>query len=165
MLKIVIAAAGKLGVGITQLMLKKGIDVRLIEKNTEKCADLATRLSMRIINGDCTDLPTLKGSGLQGADVFIAVTGRDEDNLISCQLARSRFGAKKTISRANNPNNKRIMTQLGVDYVVCSSEEIAKQIELEADSDSLVLMASLNNGKNGIYELHLPQFSKCAVKL
>lgn len=164
MLKIVIAGAGKLGVDITEIMLKKGHDVRLIEKNNEKCVNLATRLSMRITNGNCTDLPTLKGAGTQGADVFIAVTGRDEDNLIACQLARSKFGARKTISRSNNPNNKRIMQHLGVDYVICSSEEVAKQIELEADSDSLILMASLSNGKNGIYELKLPPFSRCIGK-
>lgn len=164
MLKIVIAGAGKLGVGITELMLKNGHEVRLIETNLEKCSVLATRLSMRIINGNCTDLSTLKGAGTQGADVFIAVTGRDEDNLIACQLARSHFGAKKTISRANNPNNKRIMKHLGVDYVICSSEEIAKLIELEADSDSMILMASLNSGKNGIYEFQLPIFSKCVGK-
>ncbi len=151
-MRIVIAGGGDLGYYLAKTMLDRDHDVSLIEISMERAADISTRLDHPVIFGNATEVKCLRHSHAQDADVFIAVTGRDEDNLIACQLAKRTFNVKKTIARSNNPGNVEVLKRLGVDYVLCDSEIITKVIEQEADSAGAYLVATLNHGDAGIYE-------------
>ncbi len=151
-MKIVIAGGGDLGYYLAKTMLSKGHEVHIIELSMERATDISTRLDEPVIYGNATEIHCLKHANTEGADVFIAVTGRDEDNLIACQLAKRSFNAQKTIARSNNPSNVEVLKRLGIDYVLCDSEIITRVIEQEADSAGAYLVATLNNGDAGIYE-------------
>ena len=162
-MKIVIAGAGQLGFSLAKLMRKKHHTVHIIEKDIAKCRHISNELGTHTEHGDCTDINVLTRVG-RGCDVFIAVTGRDEDNIVCAQLAKLMIRAGKTIARANNPANEEIMKKLGIDYVICTSEEIARLIDQEASVEHMHLIAPLSNSNAGIYTFVMRENSKFVGK-
>ncbi len=150
---IVIAGGGKLGFYLAKTLLPYKHKVIAVEPQKELCEKIANDLNIPVINGDATTLDDLSTAGVQTADVFIAVTGRDEDNLIACQLAKRNFGVKKTITRVNNPKNISVFEKLGVDIVVSSTSIIADLIEQEVDYHGLKTLIKLKNGKIVLNEI------------
>lgn len=161
-MRIVIAGAGSLGYYLAKTMRARGHDVRLIEIGGDRSREMSTLLDLPIICGDATEPRILEIAACAKADVYIAVTGRDEDNLISCQLAKDNFGVKKTIARANNPSNATVLERLGVDFVLCDSELLSRVIEQEADTAAAYLVASISGGNAAIYEFSIsPESAMC----
>ena len=156
---IVIVGGGKLGFDLAQTMMERKYDVRLIEKNKEKCMELANRLDAEVICGDGTEIEILEEAGTKNCDSFIAVTGSDQDNLVATQLAKREFDAKKVIIRANNPANMETLRTLGTDIVVSSTEIITRLIEQEVDVAEMHMLATLNKGRASICTMVLPEKS------
>ena len=94
-MKIVIMGGGKLGAHLAENMLESKHTVRLIERDKDRCQRLANELDAVIICGDGTELESLTDAETEDADCFIAVTGRDQDNLVACQLAKRQFQVKR----------------------------------------------------------------------
>ena len=156
-MRIVIIGGGKVGMQLSAMMLERKYDVRLIEKNKQKCTYLANELDAEILCGDGTELEVLKNAGAKDADCVIAVTGSDQDNLVTCQLAKREFGARKVIARANNPRNMEVLRTLGADIAVSSTDIISRLIEQEVDVAEMHLLATLNKGRAGISAITLPE--------
>ena len=97
----------------------------------------------------------LEQAGVADADSVIAVTGRDEDNLVACQLAKRLYQVKKTIAKVNNPKNVDALKKLGVDIVVSSTDNITGQLEREIDSGKIKELLPLGAGKAGVFEIVL----------
>lgn len=154
-MRMVIAGGGKVGRNLAAAMLEKRHDVSLIENSREKCKELANDLDAVIIYGDCTTVSVLENAGVKDADCFMAVTGVDQDNIVSSQLATNHFGTKKVIARANDPRNLQTFRLLGIDYVVSSTEIITRLIEQDADLSSMHILASLSSGKGSICTMTL----------
>ncbi|NLD47490.1 MAG: TrkA family potassium uptake protein, partial [Clostridiaceae bacterium] len=149
---IVIAGGGKIGYYLTKTLLPYKHKIAVIEPQEELCRKLANELRIPIINGDGTNIDTLSEVELEKADTFIAVTGKDEDNLIACQLAKRNFGVKRTISRVNNPKNIEVFQKFGVDIVLSSTSIIADLIEQEIDYSGIKTLMRLKSGKLVISE-------------
>ncbi len=152
-MNIVIAGGGKLGYYLAKTLLPYKHKVVAVEPQKELCEKIANDLNIPVIKGDATTLDDLSTAGVQTADVFIAVTGRDEDNLIACQLAKRNFGVQKTITRVNNPKNISVFEKLGVDIVVSSTSIIADLIEQEVDYHGLKTLIKLKNGRIVLNEI------------
>ncbi len=163
-MKIIIAGGGDLGYYLAKTMLGRGHDVSLIELSMERASSISTQLDHPVILGDATEPESLQHAHAENADVFISVTGRDEDNLIACQLAKRTFGVAKTIARTSNPNNVEVLKRLGIDYVLCDSEIITRVIEQEADSAGSYLVATISGGDAGIYEYVISEKSPICGK-
>jgi len=153
---IVIAGGGKVGYYLAKTLLPNKHEVMIIEPQMELCKKAANELGVPVINGDSTRLDDLSKSGVKSADIFIAVTGRDEDNLIACQLAKRNFGVKKTITRVNNPKNISVFEKLGVDIVVSSTSIIADLIEQEVDYHGIKTLMKLKDNKIVLSEVAIP---------
>lgn len=158
-MKIVIVGGGKLGYYLTRNMLDREYAVHLIEKDKAKCLRIANELDAEVICGDGTELEVLEKAGVDTADCFIAVTGSDQDNLVSSQLAKKKFMVKKVIVRANNPRNLEALRTLGADIAVSSTDIITRMIEQEVASAGAHLLASLNKGRAAISAITLPEGS------
>lgn len=158
-MRIVIVGGGKLGYYLARNMIDRNYDVKLIEKNRAKCIKIANELDAEVIFGDGTEIETLANAGTGRADCFIAVTGRDQDNLVASQLAKKKFLVKQVIARANNPRNLEALRKLGVDNAVSSTEIITKMIEQEIETVGLHLLASLNRGKASICTITIKKHS------
>lgn len=159
-MKVVIVGGGKLGYYIAEAMLDKDYEVDLIEKDRNRCAELAQLLDAEVICGDGTEIEVLADAMNGRVECFIAVTDRDQDNLVASQLAQKKFQVKKVIARANSPKNIEAFHKLGITNAVSSTDVITRLIEQEVDSAGGRLIASLNKGKAAICELQVLKDSK-----
>jgi trk system potassium uptake protein TrkA len=131
---LIIIGGGKVGYYLARALSELKHKVTVIESNRELCMNIAnatSNLDVNIINGDGTSINYLVDAEIESADALIAVTGRDQDNLVACQIAKRKFNVKKTIARVNNPRNIKIFEKLGVNTAVSSTASIVDIIERE----------------------------------
>ena len=125
-MKVIIIGGGKLGFYLAKTLQEQKHDVVVVETDRRTCTEVLQGLQIPVICGDGTTSEALRAAGAETADVIVAVTGKDEHNLVACQLAKMMFPVKKTIAKVNNPKNAPIMRQLGIDVVISSTDAIAR---------------------------------------
>ena len=154
---IVINGGGKVGAYLGRTLGEKGHHVALIEERPEILDKMAEELpsTILLIEGDGCSLKHQEEAGTGRADVFVAVTGEDEDNLVSCQLAKARFGVKRTIARVNNPKNERIFRELGIEGI-SSTSVISQLIEEEMTAGDILTLHVLEKGRLALVEVLMP---------
>lgn len=156
-MNIIVIGGGKVGYYLTKTLIEHGHHPTLIENSKTTCGFLANDLDVPIICGDGTSIDVLEGSNIVDCDALISVTGKDENNLISCQLAKKLFNVPKTIAKVNNPKNAEVMRQLGIDIAISSTDNIARLLEHEIDAASMRQIVSINHGEASICEVALPE--------
>ena len=160
----IIVGGGKIGFYLSRTLLDNGHEVLLIEKDADRSRRLEEVLGDVVLHGDGTDIRILERSGIARADVIVAVTGHDEDNLVVCQIAKRKFGIRRVVARVNNPLNEDTFRMLGIDATVSSTRIIYNLLEEEVGSDSLVCLAALKHGRLEIVEVGLANDSPAAGK-
>lgn len=150
---------GKVGWNLARIMLERRHEVHLIERDKQRCEKLADDLDAVVFRGDGSNVNVLEAAETKDTDVFMAVAGQDQDNLVAAQLAQNYFHAKKVIVRANDPRNIETFRVLGIQNTVSSTDIISKLIEQEANLEHMHLIATLNKGKAGICSILLPENS------
>ena len=109
----------------------------------------AERFGAVVMNGDGAEAATLAAAGAARADVVIAVTGDDEDNLVICQMAKQRFHVNRTIARVNNPKNEELFRRLGIDVTVNHTNVILSLIEQQIPDRHFVHLLALRHADAG----------------
>jgi len=155
-MRVVIMGGGKVGSFLAETLEAKGHQVTVIERNRELCERIASRTSATVIEGDGCDLRFQEEAEVGSADVFAAVTGDDDDNLVACQLARTHFQVPRAVARVNNPKNERIFNRLGID-AISSTSVIAQLIEERTTVGDIITLHTLKKGKLAVVELDLPE--------
>jgi trk system potassium uptake protein TrkA len=145
-MKAVIVGGGKVGYYLFKTLKQKGYEAVIIERERDLCLRIAEELEGEIICGDGSEIEVLKDAGIDEAEIVAAVTGKDEENLVICQMVKLNFNVGKTIARINNPKNRPIFKELGVDKTVCSTEVIASLIEGEFDCEEVKIVQTLERG-------------------
>jgi trk system potassium uptake protein TrkA len=140
---IIVVGGGKVGFYLTKTLLAEGYEVLLIERNAEKVERFQEQFGAVVMAGDGAEAQTLKSAGAARADVVIAVTGEDEDNLVICQIAKQKFHVAKTIARVNNPKNEFLFSMLGIDVTVSQTNHILHLIEQSIPGNAFVHLHSL----------------------
>lgn len=153
---IIVVGGGKVGYYLSKTLIEHGHMPKLIEEDKETSAFLANDLDVPIICGDGTSIDSLESADAAHCDALISVTGRDEINLIACQLAKKLFGVKKTIAKVNNPKNASALRSLGVDIIISSTDSIARLLEHEVDTSNIKQLVMINHGEAAICETQLP---------
>jgi len=126
--KVMIVGGGMVGFYLANRLEKMGLDVKLIEQNAERCAEIADKLSdTMILNGDGSDLALLQEEGAGKMDVVFAVTGLDDKNLL-CSLLVKQLGARKILSRVNRSVYIRLFEMVGVDRAVSPGQVTADAV-------------------------------------
>lgn len=163
-MKVVVVGGGKVGYYLTKTLLEHGHTPHLIEINRKTCSNIANELDIPVINGDGSTIDMLEAAQTGKAEALIAVTGRDQDNLVACQLAKQVFKVNRTVARVNNPKNVAVMRQMGVDIPISSTDNIARLLEREVDTAAIRQIMSLNRGEASLSELQIPNNCSCAGK-
>ena len=153
---IIVAGGGKVGFYLARELIAQGHEVFVIEKERARVEEIASELGNVVQKGNADEASVLADAGGNRADVVVAVTGDDEDNLVICQVAKRRFNVARTVARINNPANEYIFRLLGIDATVSSTEVILSIIEQEIPSESLVPLLRLRNTDVEIVEATLP---------
>lgn len=113
-----IVGGKQIGIGVALALEEQGVNVKLIERDTQRCEKIASIVSKTVVvHGDGTDQTTLEEENIEGIDVFLALTNHDEDNIIASLLAR-RLGAKKVVALINRLNYLPMVQRLGVNTSV-----------------------------------------------
>lgn len=154
---IVIVGGGKVGEYLATVLLKSGNEVAMIEEDLETADRLSVLFQGRymVINGDGCDSKFQEDAGIRKADIFVAVTGQDDANLVSCEIAQRVFRVPRCVARVNSPRNARIFHEVGIECV-SATELIASLIEEEALSGSMSVVTSLAQGNISLVELTVP---------
>ena len=126
--QITVLGGSRIATYLTWAVEKVGMKVRIVEQDPAKCQALADKLpGAMVIRGDGTDSEVIEGEGLLDTDAFIALTNRDEENLLMAMTAQKR-GLKKVIAKMNRPNYIDMMRQFGVDSIISPKDITANQI-------------------------------------
>ena len=155
---IVISGGGKIGSYLAGVLLSSGNEVAVIEEDLATADRLSVQLEGRylVIHGDGCDSRYQEDAGIRQADVFVATTGQDDDNLVSCEIAQRVFNVPRCIARVNNPKNLRIFREVGIECV-SSTTLIANLIEEEAMLGSVSIVSSLTHGNVALAEVVVPR--------
>lgn len=155
--KVIIVGGGRVGYYLIRALSERKRDIVLIENNRDVCKEVADTLDVPVIWGDGSTASVLGRAGIREAEAFIAVTGRDEVNLIACEIAKTVYQAPKTIAKVNNPKNVENMKRLGVDIVISATDSIIKLFEQEVDHRAIRELIPLDGGNAAVYRVELPE--------
>ena len=131
-MKIVIAGAGAVGTHLAKMLSEESENVVLLDESEEKLGKMEALLDLQAVVGDPTKISALENAGVDGADLFVAVTPDESRNVTACILAHY-LGAKKTIARIDNyeylkPKHKAHFQALGVDTLIYPEQLAAEEI-------------------------------------
>jgi trk system potassium uptake protein TrkA len=161
---IIVVGGGRLGYYLTKALLNEGHEVLIIEKDASICQAITSEMGSVCLHGDGCEAAILDEAGTSRADMLIAVTGDDEDNLVACQVAKHKFSVPRTIARIRNPKNEAIFKKLGIDVTVSTTNIILERIEREVPSHPLMHLLDIQEKGLEIVEIKIPPDSATVGK-
>jgi trk system potassium uptake protein TrkA len=162
---VVIVGAGKVGWNLARELLGKGHELTVIESDPGRYATVEDELEHAVQYGDGSELWVLERGGIERADMVIAVTGDDEDNILICQVAREKYGVERVIARCNNPRNLQHFELLGIKPAVSATDLILRLIEHEVPQYGPLHLLDLPQERLEIIELEVAPDSPAAGKI
>lgn len=144
-MKVIILGCGRVGSTLARLMLRDGHQVTVVDKNIDAFRRLGPEFKGTTIIGNGTDEETLKKAGVESADVFVAVTNGDNTNIMSVQIAKTKFQVPKPLARIYDPIRACAYQELGVDTICTTLIDsrlirdhlLGRELELAEDYCSL----------------------------
>jgi trk system potassium uptake protein TrkA len=137
-------------------LLEKGYNVTVINKDEKHCGTLAEDKRLHVFHGDGTMSYVLEDASIHGADIIIAMSDRDADNLVICELCKKRFHAKKTVSIVSDPQKMEFFYRMGIDSVVCAITSLTGIIEQQALVDEISTLVPIGDGRIKITQIPIP---------
>lgn len=153
---IIVVGGGRVGYYLTRALLNEGHEVLVVEQNPAICEAVNEELGSICFRGDGCEVASLEEIGTGRADMLIAVTGDDEDNLVSCQVAKHKFNVPRTIARIRNPKNETLFKKLGVDVTISSTNIILEHIEEEVPTHPITHLFEIRDKGLEIVEVKIP---------
>ena len=153
---IIVIGGGEVGYYLAKILLNDGHEVLVIERSPSRCQFISDELGSVVMRGDGCEAVVLEDAGTMRADMLIAVTGDDEDNLVACQVAKHKFKVRRTIAKIKNPENEALFNKLGVDVTISSTKLILAHIERELPTHPLIQLLRLRGGDLDIVEVKIP---------
>ncbi len=148
----IVAGGGKVGYYLAKELVEQGHEVLVVERDPKQCAFITEELGNIVMQGDAAEASVLAEAGTGRADVIVAVTGDDEDNLVISQVAKTHFQVPRAIARINNPKNEQIFRMLGIDATVSATDVILGVLEQELPAQSLVPLLRLRHADVEVVE-------------
>lgn len=149
----VIVGGGKIGYYLTRSLINNNYEVLLMDKSPSVYRTLSADLGDVVMQGDGCDPLTLKLAGVARADLVVAVTGDDADNLVVCQMAAHCFGRSRIIARVNNPDHETLFHILGVRERVNGTGAILNLLGQKVGSAPVILLGALERSNIEAVEL------------
>ena len=152
---IIVVGGGRLGYNLLKALLNEGHEVLVLEKDSRICRTIVEELGSVCYRGDGCEAVTLAEVGTGRADMLVAVTGDDEDNLVACQVAKHKHNVPRTIARIRNPQNAVLFKKLGVDVTVSTTDLILEAIEHEVPTHPLTHLLTIDQKGTEIVDVKI----------
>ena len=159
---VVVVGAGKVGWNLARELIGKGNELTVIESDPGRFAMVEEELEHAVHYGDGSELWVLERAGVARAEMVIAVTGDDEDNILICQVAREKYGVERVIARCNNPRNLQHFELLGIKPAVSATDLILRLIEHEVPRYGFLHLLDLPQERLEIIEIEVAERSPAA---
>ena len=160
---VVVAGGGMVGGLLVRRLLDNKHDVVLIEQNKTICDKLYAESGVVAISGGATSIEALSEAGIKKADVLVAATGSDADNLACAILAKS-FEVPRIIVRMRHPAYKNAYQVAGVDAIIRVTDLMVNQMMMEIENPEVRRITSIGGGKADIFIVVVPDGAKVAGK-
>ncbi len=145
-LGVVIAGGGETGYHLARVLEGRRCGVVLMDTNRQRCEFLAAHLKhTTVVNADAQRRASLEEERVGSADVFVACTGDDEDNIMACVEARE-LGAKTILAIVGRPDYANVVGKLGIDQAVSPREVVAKQVLGFLNTGPVISRVPLSSG-------------------
>ena len=161
---IIVVGGGRVGYYLAKALLSEGHEVLVIEKDAAKVERIEDELGSICMQGDGCEAATLDDAGAERANLFVAVTDEDEDNLVACQVAKHKFNVPRIIARISNPKNETLFKKLGIDVTVSATNLILEHIAEEVPTHPLTHLLELRRGELEVVEVKIPSTSTAVGK-
>ncbi|MFI7413433.1 potassium channel family protein [Streptomyces sp. NPDC049627] len=152
-MNVLIAGAGRLGTQIAQVLAAARNEVTLIDADDDRLAGLRGRIAARLVPGDACEPALLEHAGALTADLVIATTGDDEDNLVISLLAKRQFSVPRVAARVNDAENAWLFDgRWGVDVAVPAATPLVSLIEEATGATDTVALLRLSKAGVDVIE-------------
>ena len=138
---------------LAQSLLQKGYQVTAVNAALEDCQKLAENGKLSVIHGDGTKPYVLEDAEVGRMDMAIALTPRDEDNLVICQLCKKRIQVEKTVALLSDPQKTEFFYKMGIDSVVCAISAVTSIIEQQAFVEEMAKAIPIGAGRVQMLEI------------
>ena len=150
---LILIGGGHVGMQLAKRLIARGHEVLVLEKDGRQAQRLSNVLGDEyVMHGDGCELHTQRSAGFGRADVVVAVTGEDEDNLVVCQLAKEEWSVERVLARVNDPDHEEIFRQIGIDHTVSATGIIFSLLEQQLQGDEIVPVGALHRGLMEVVE-------------
>ena len=143
---------GRVGRALANLLIDSGADITLIESDEALCNEVASDLDALVIHGNGTSSKLLEETNIEDADCFIATTGNDEANLLSCILVR-KYNVETIVARVSNPDHEEAFKEVGIDRVISPEITAAEQLQQFVTMPNVAKLTTLGEGDAEILEM------------
>lgn len=149
---IIIMGGGRVGLALANLLINDGEDITLIESDEALCSEVAAELDALVICGNGTNSKLLEETNIEDADYFIATTGNDEANLLSCILVR-KYDVPHIIARVSNPDHEEAFKEVGIEQVISPEKTAAEQLQKLVTRPNVAELTTLGEGDAEILDM------------
>lgn len=149
---VIIMGGGRVGLSLANLLIDEGYDITLIESNESLCNEIAADLDALVIHGNGTEYKVLEELNADDAEYFIATTGSDEANLLSCILVR-KFEVEHVIARVSNPGHEEAFKEVGIEMVISPERAAAAQLMKVVTRPNAAELMTLGKGDAEIVDM------------
>ena len=143
---------GRVGRALANLLIDNGADITLIESDEALCNEVASDLDALVIHGNGTSSKLLEETNIEDADCFIATTGNDEANLLSCILVR-KYNVETIVARVSNPDHEEAFKEVGIDKVISPEISAARDLAQYVTNPRVSKLTTLGEGDAEIIEM------------
>jgi trk system potassium uptake protein TrkA len=154
-MRVIVVGAGKILYYLARQFASKGYLVTLVISDAAEAVSLSRRVKALVLHGNGSDPNVLEEAGVRRADVVVALTAKDQDNLAVCQIAHQMFGVPRTVALVNDPQNEEVFRELGVSVAFSSTQIIARILEERAGFEDIANLIPLAEGRVTISEVAL----------
>lgn len=158
-MNIILVGGGKLAYFLSKEFSRCGSSTVVIDNHLAKAQALARETSARVIVGDGSDPSILKDAGAHQADVLVALTSKDDVNLVTCQIAKQYYGITRTIALVNDPDYREVFQQLGVTVTFSATQILAHLIEERIGFEAIQSLIPIAGGQVQVTEVILQKRS------
>jgi len=162
---VLIVGAGKVGLNVARSLSNLGHEFVVIEQRRSRFRLLEAELEDHLQFGDGTEMWVLERAGIGRADLVVAVTGDDEDNIVIAQLAKLEYRVAKVVARVNNPRNQQTFDLLDVDATICATTLMISMIQHELPTHQFVPLLAMHRENLELVEIEVTEDSPAAYLL
>lgn len=154
-MRVILIGGSKTVYFLARQFVRRKYHVTVINRDDVRSREIAQQTKATVVLGDGTHVTRLEEAGARQADVLLALTNQDQDNLIACQIAQKMFSVPRTIALVNDPDNEAVFKQLGITVAFSSTRIIGSILDQETDFEDITALMPLAQGRINVTDVRL----------